>query len=70
MGIFRRKPERFMGLTADELYARQLQIVDIMDGVGLTDSEHEAMITAAQTIIAIRHALQEGGKIDWDLWDR
>lgn len=65
----KKKPELFMGLTEEEIYERQIFILDVVETVGLTDEEHAALITAVQTMVAIRDALANGGKIDWKAWN-
>lgn len=65
----KKNPEKFMGLTEEELYERQIAVLDVIETVGMTDEEHAALITAVQTMVAVRDALANGGKIDWKAWN-
>lgn len=66
----KKKPESFEGMTEEELYEQQVVLMDIGETVGLTDEEYSALITAVQTMMAVRGALAKGGKIDWEMWGK
>lgn len=65
----KKKPKLFEGMTEEELYEQQVVLMDVGETVGLTNEEYSALITAVQAMMAVRHALINGGKIDWKAWD-
>lgn len=69
MLMFKRKPKNFCGMSEEEIFASQVQIVDTLGGIDLTEAEEQAMHVALNALVAIRQAMRDGGKLDWAVWE-
>lgn len=63
-----RKHDKFCGLTAEEMLDQQIVLFDIMNSVGLSGQDTEAICNALHSMTAIKEAMEKNGKIDWKKW--